>query len=48
MLEILALVLSVLWLLGIVSGYTGNFIWVLLVIAVALLLVRILNGRRII
>ena len=34
MLETIAIILIVLWLLGMVSGYTlGNFIWVLLVIA---------------
>ena len=49
MLETLAILLIILWLLGMVSGYTlGNFIWVLLVIAVVLFLVRILSGPRII
>ena len=37
MLETIAIILLVLWLLGMVSGYTmGNFIYVLLVIAMAL------------
>ena len=37
MLETIAIILLVLWLLGIVSGYTmGNFIYILLVIAVVL------------
>ena len=45
--ETIAVVLVVLWLLGIVSGYTlGNFIYVLLVIAVVLFLVRLVSGRR--
>jgi hypothetical protein len=43
----LAVVLLVLWLLGMVSGYTiGAFIHVLLVIAVVLVLVQIITGRR--
>ena len=42
MLETIAIILIVLWLLGLVSGYTmGNFIWLLLVIAVVLFLVRL-------
>jgi len=37
MLETIAIILLVLWLLGMVSGYTmGNFIYVLLVIAIVL------------
>ncbi len=47
MLFTIALVLLVLWLLGLVSGYTlGNFIYVLLVIAIILFLVGIVSGRR--
>jgi hypothetical protein len=47
MLYTLAVILLVLWLLGIVSGYTvGNFIYLLLVIAVVLFLVGLLSGRR--
>jgi hypothetical protein len=46
MLETIAIILIVLWLLGIVSGYTlGNFIYVLLVVAVVLFLVRLIGGR---
>jgi hypothetical protein len=46
MLETIAIILLVLWLLGIVSGYTlGNFIYILLVIAIVLFLVRIVSGR---
>jgi hypothetical protein len=45
-LETVAVVLIVLWVLGIVSGYTmGNLIWVLLVTAVVLFLVRLIGGR---
>jgi hypothetical protein len=41
-------VLAVLWLLGMVSSYTmGGFIHVLLVLAVILLVVRMLQGRRV-
>ncbi len=48
MLYTVALVLLVLWLLGLVTGYTiGAFIHVLLVIAVVLFLVGLLGGRRI-
>jgi hypothetical protein len=48
MLETIAIVLIVLWLLGMVSGYTlGNFIYVLLVVAIVLFLVRLVSGRRV-
>src|SRR3954454_8629471 len=48
MLETIAIILNVLWLLGMVSGYTlGNFIYVLLVIAIVLFLVRLISGRRV-
>jgi hypothetical protein len=49
MLETIAIILIVLWLLGLVSGYTmGNFIYVLLVIAIVLFLVRLVSGRRVV
>ena len=49
MLETIAIILIVLWLLGVVSGYTlGNFIYVLLVIAIVLFLVRLISGRRVV
>jgi hypothetical protein len=48
MLYTIALILVVLWLLGLVSSYTlGGFIHILLVIAVIILLVRLIQGRRI-
>jgi hypothetical protein len=48
MLETIAIILIILWLLGVVSGYTlGNFIYVLLVIAIVLFLVRLVSGRRV-
>jgi uncharacterized membrane protein YjdF len=47
-LETIAIILIILWLLGMVSGYTlGNFIYVLLVIAIVLFLVRLISGRRV-
>ena len=49
MLETIAIILIVLWLLGVVSGYTmGNFIYALLVIAIVLFLVRLITGRRVV
>jgi uncharacterized membrane protein YjdF len=48
MLETIAVILIILWLLGMVSGYTlGNFIYVLLVVAIVLFLVRLISGRRV-
>ena len=47
MLWTIAVVLVILWLLGLVSGYTmGNFIHILLVIAIIIVLVRVIQGRR--
>ena len=49
MLYTIAVVLVVLWLLGIVSSYTlGGFIHVLLVVAVIMILVRVIQGRSIV
>ena len=48
MLWTLAVILLVLWALGLVSSYTmGGFIHLLLVIAIVVVLVRIIQGRRI-
>lgn len=48
MLWTILLILLILWLLGLVSGYTmGNFIHLLLVIAVIVLVVRLIQGRRV-
>jgi len=48
MLETIAVILLVLWLLGMVSSYTvGGFIHVLLVIAIVVLLLRFIGGRRV-
>jgi hypothetical protein len=47
MLYTIAVVLIILWLLGLVSSYTmGGFIHVLLVIAIVVILLRIISGRK--
>ena len=47
MLYTIAVVLLVLWLLGLVTGYTmGSFIHILLVIAVVMILVNLISGRK--
>lgn len=47
MLYTIAVVLLILWLLGFVSAYTmGGFIHVLLVVAIVVILVRVIQGRR--
>jgi len=47
MLYTLAVVLLVLWLLGLVSSYTmGGFIHILLVVAVVMVLLNLISGRR--
>jgi len=43
----LAVILFVLWLLGLVSSYTmGEFIHILLVLAIIIVIVRVIQGRR--
>jgi hypothetical protein len=47
MLETIAVILIIFWLLGLVSSYTmGGFIHLLLVVAVVVILVRVVQGRR--
>jgi hypothetical protein len=47
MLYTIAIVLLILWALGLVSSYTiGGFIHVLLVIALVVILLRVISGRR--
>jgi hypothetical protein len=47
MLYTLAMVLIILWLLGLVTGYTiGSFVHILLVVAVVMILVSFISGRR--
>ncbi len=48
MLYTIAVVLLVLWLLGLVSSYTmGGFIHILLVVAIIMIFVRVIQGRRV-
>jgi Family of unknown function (DUF5670) len=47
MLSTIAVILIVLWLLGLVTSYTfGGFVHVLLVIAIAIVLIQIIQGRN--
>jgi hypothetical protein len=47
MLETIAVILVLLWLLGLVSSYTmGGLIHILLVVAVVVILIRLIQGRR--
>ena len=47
MLETIAIILLVLWILGLVTGtLLGGFIYALLVVAIVLFLVRLITGRR--
>jgi uncharacterized protein DUF5670 len=49
MLETIAAVLIILWLLGLVGGYAlGGFIHVLLVIALIVVVIRVIQGRRVV
>jgi hypothetical protein len=48
MLYTIAMILLVLWVVGIVTSYTmGGFIHILLVIAIVVVLLRVIQGRRI-
>ncbi len=48
MLETIAGILVILWILGLVSSYTlGGFIHVLLVIALVVIVLRVIEGRRV-
>ncbi len=47
MLWTIFVILLVLWLLGLVTSYTmGGFIHILLVVAIAILLINLISGRR--
>lgn len=49
MLYTLAVILVILWLLGLVTSYTmGGFIHVLLVVAIVVVLVRVISGRSVV
>jgi len=48
MLWTIVVILIVLWLLGLVSSYTlGGFIHLLLVVAIVVILIRVIQGRRV-
>jgi hypothetical protein len=48
MLWTIAVVLLLLWVLGLVSSYTmGGFIHILLVLAIVVVLIRVISGRRV-
>ena len=47
MLYTIAVILLILWVLGLVSSYTlGGFVHILLVVAVVMILVNLISGRR--
>jgi Family of unknown function (DUF5670) len=49
MLETIAVILIILWLLGLVSSYTmGGFIHILLVVALVVIVLRVIQGRKVI
>lgn len=49
MLNTIAVILVILWLLGLVSSYTmGGFIHILLVVAIIIVLLRLIKGNRVI
>ena len=49
MLETIAIVLIVLWALGMVSSYTmGGLIHILLVVAIVVILLRVIQGRKVV
>ena len=49
MLGTLAVVLVILWLLGMITSYTlGGFIHILLVVAVVVILIRVISGRSVV
>ncbi|HYC79643.1 MAG TPA: lmo0937 family membrane protein [Candidatus Binatia bacterium] len=46
MLETIAIILTTVWLVGIITGYTlNNFVWILLLIAIVLFLVRLVSSQ---
>lgn len=49
MLTTIAVILIVLWLLGVVTAYTlGGFIHILLVVAIIMVLIRLIKGKKVI
>jgi len=48
LLQTIAIILVILWLLGFVTSYTmGGFIHILLVVAIVMILIRVIQGRRV-
>ena len=48
MLSLIAVVLIVLWILGLVTSYTlGGFIHILLVVAIIMILIRLIRGEKV-
>lgn len=48
MLETIAVILLIMWLLGLLTSYTlGGFIHILLVVAIVMFLIRVITGRRV-
>ena len=48
MLYTIAVIMVILWLLGLVTSYTmGGFVHVLLVIAIVVILIRVISGRKV-
>lgn len=48
MLWTIAVILVILWLLGVVTSYTlGGFVHILLVLAIVVVLIRVIQGRRV-
>lgn len=48
MLQTIAIILIVLWLLGVVTSYTmGGFIHILLIIAIIVVLIRLIKGKKV-
>ncbi len=48
MLWTIAVILVILWLLGVVTSYTiGGFVHILLVLAIVMVLIRVIQGRRV-
>ncbi len=48
MLETIILVLVVLWLLGFITGFGGGLVHILLLIALVVLVIRLVSGRRVV
>ena len=49
MLWTIAVILVILWLLGLVTSYTlGGFVHILLVLAIIVILIRVIQGRRVV